>query len=202
MSLAAITPGRYLEKVPEGSFVRVGDVPGTRAAASCALSRAAKRGDLVVLRRGLYFKGKRTRYGVARPAPLDVARSILGEEGVGPAGFTAARVFGLTTQVPPVPELAVAGPVPAGMRGVLVHRRNNMRRRDLRYDEVALLEVLRAWDTVSERSWGDLVAAVEGFVRSGALRLDAVARAAKSEPSPDARNRFAELKRSLAPVAA
>lgn len=193
MSALAETPGRYLRSVPVGTFVRVEDLPGSRQAAASAASRAAARGDLVALRKGLYFKGVRTRYGMTAPAPVDVALAVLGSDGVGPAGYSAARAFGLTTQLPARPELAVAGPVPTGVPGVVLHRRNNMARRNLSYHEIALLEVLRDWQHLSEKPMTALAKAVS----SKALDLGKVERALRTERVPAARRRFEELTREL-----
>ena len=63
MTAAPSSPSAYLEAVPVGSFVRINELPGTKAAASIAASRAAQRGELVPVRRGLYFKGAPTRDG-------------------------------------------------------------------------------------------------------------------------------------------
>jgi len=145
------------------------------------------------VRKGLYFKGVATRYGVATPASVDVARAVLGDEGVGPAGYSAARAFGLTTQVPPRTELAVAGPLPAPLEDVRLHRRNNMARRRLTWFEIALLEVLRAWDTVSDKPLSDLADAVSTAVRAGKLNLASVADVLRTERSPAARDRFEAL---------
>jgi hypothetical protein len=109
------SPGAVLRSLPTGSFVRVDDLPGTRSAARNAASRAARRGELVQLRRGLYFKGTPTRYGTATPDAELVALAVLGDQGVGPTGVSAARALGLTTQLPAVPHLVTCGPVPTGL---------------------------------------------------------------------------------------
>lgn len=190
---AELSPGRYLERVPNGTFVRPESLPGTRAAASCAVSRAAKSGGLVQIRRGLYYKATPTRYGVAKPPPLEVALEVLGRKGVGPTGHSAARAFGLTTQIPATPELAVAGPLPTSVAGVRLHRRNNMMRRDLGYHEVALLELLRDWDELVEGGWSALVAAVKQGVDEKRLRLGPLERTVASEHHPKTRALFAAL---------
>ena len=60
MSPVSMSPGKHLEGVPAGSFVHVDTLPGSRGAASSAASRAHKRGDLIPIRNGLYWKGTRT----------------------------------------------------------------------------------------------------------------------------------------------
>lgn len=74
--------------------------------------------------RGLYFKGSKTRYGMARPNNLDIALEVLGKAGTGRCGFSAARNLGLSIQVPAEVELAIS-------------------RTELSYLDIAQLEVLR-----------------------------------------------------------
>lgn len=197
----AKSPGRFLDRVPAGSYVHVEALPGSRDAAKSAVSRAAARGDLVPLRRGLYYKGKRTRYGMATPPPEDVALEVLGRRGVGPTGVSAARALNLTTQLPAVPELVTTGPVPVGIPGVRVHKRNNVRRRDLSYSEIAVLEVLRDWNFTSEGGWVALVSAVREKVARNEVRLDSLREAGARERGTELRSRLVELADALEQVA-
>ncbi|BBZ50542.1 hypothetical protein MHEI_22590 [Mycobacterium heidelbergense] len=188
-----MSPGRALAEIPSGTFVRPGDLPGTPGARSSALSRAQKAGNVLRIRKGLYFKGVKTRYGMTRPMSEEVAAEILGKEGVGPSGVSAARALGLTTQVPAQPALTVAGPVPTGVPGVKISRRNNMRRRGLQYTEIALLELLRgAWETSVDGGWPALVAASDTAVRTQKIRPEKIQEAIGCEP-PAARNYYGRL---------
>ena len=194
MNTASLSPGKHLAGVPSGSFVHVDTLPGSRGAASSAASRAHKHGDLIPIRKGLYWKGTRTRYGMTRPSSEAIAVEVLGRVGVGPSGHTAARTLGLTTQLPATPALTVAGPVPTSVPGVRVSRRNNMRRRELTYTEIALLELLRgSWESVVEGGWDALVAATADATERGTLRLDHVASAVEGEHSPTARVNYARV---------
>jgi hypothetical protein len=188
------SPSKALAKVPRGRFVHVDHLPGSSAARSSAVSRAHKAGDLLPIRKGLYFKGVKTRYGMTRPSPEDIATEVLGTTGVGPTGFTAARALGLTTQVPSRPTLTVAGPVPTSVPGVRVSKRNNMLRRKLRYTEIALLELLRGdWEATVDGGWPTLVSAYDAAVQARKIRPALVADAIKSERSPAARRNFVML---------
>ncbi|MCW2542282.1 MAG: hypothetical protein JWN95_4007 [Frankiales bacterium] len=167
---------------------------------SSSYSRIAgkRRGDLVAVRKGLYFKGVKTRYGMTRPSSEAIAVEVLGTLGVGPTGHSAARALGITTQVPAKPSLTVAGPVPTSVPGVTVSKRNNMRRRELYYLEIALLELLRAdWESTVEGGWPVLVSAAAGAIRDGKVRPSAVAEALATEHSPAARANFARLTTDL-----
>lgn len=186
-------PGKFLEKLPVGSYVHVDQLPGTANAAKSAACRAAARGDIVLLRRGLYYKGKRTRYGVLTPPAEEVALEVLGRKGVGPTGVSAARALNLTTQLPAVPELATWRSVPTGVRGVLVHKRNNVARRELNYAEIAVLEILRDWNLTTETTWDGVVAAVRERVEGRQVRLNRLVAAAVGEPKPTVRARMRDL---------
>jgi hypothetical protein len=190
---SVLPPGRYLEKLPTGSYVHVDRLPGSSSAARSAASRAAKKGDLVKLRRGLYYKGKRTRYGVLTPPAEDIALEVLGRTGVGPSGVSAARALNLTTQVPAEAELVTSGPVPEEIRGVRVHKRNNADRRDLNYAEIAVLEVLRDWTFTTESTWDGIVAAVKDRIEGREVRPDKLAKVGRSEPWPAVRERLRDL---------
>ena len=193
------SPGQFLKKLPVGSYVHVDRMPGTPNAAKSAASRAASRGDLVALRRGLYYKGKRTMYGVLTPPAEDVALEVLGRKGVGPTGVSAARVLNLTTQLPVVPELVTSGPIPTGVQGVMVHKRNNVARHDLNYSEIAVLEVLRDWHFTTETTWDGVVAAVRERVEARQVRPKKLAAAAHGERKPNVRALLRDLLAALEP---
>jgi hypothetical protein len=198
METISLSPGKHLDGVPSGSFVHVETLPGSRGAASSAASRAHKKGDLIPIRKGLYWKGTRTRYGMTRPSSEAIAVEVLGSVGVGPSSHTAARTLGLTTQIPAIPALTVAGPVPMSVPGVRVSRRNNMSRRELTYTEIAVLELLRgSWESVVEGGWDALVAATAAAAERGTVRLDHVASAVEGEHSPAARTNYARLANDL-----
>jgi len=197
-TMLAGSPGKALEAIPSGSFVRVNDLPGSPAARSCAVSRARKAGMLLPIRNGLYFKGVQTRYGMTRPPAEAAALEVLGLTGVGPTGVSAARALGLTTQVPARPALTIAGAVPTSVPGVSVSKRNNMRRRNLRYAEIALVELLRGdWELTVDGGWTSLASAVASAVARGDIDLPLVGDTINGEHSPAARENFARLTADL-----
>lgn len=195
----SITPGKALSRIASGSFVHVADLPGTAAAKSSAVSRAHKAGEILPVRKGLYYKGVKTRYGMTRPSAEEIAVEVLGKTGVGPSGYAAARALGLTSQIPSRPSFTVAGPVPTSISGVKVSRRNNMTRRKLRYAEIALLELLRGdWEATVDGGWEALVSAYGSAVRGQKIRPKALIDAIPGERSPAARRNFARLTSSVA----
>jgi len=189
---------RWVDRLSDRAFFDSGDVPGPSRAVESALSRLAAEGEIVRVRRGTYWKPPPARFGRrARPVPLEAGLHV-GGRGAGPAGVSAARVFGLTTQVPAIERVGVPGRAPEPMPGVRFSSRPYSRREhDLNPYEVALLEVLRAFDEVAERSWDELVAVVGDAVREGRIRPERVAAAVEEEHDRSARQRWNRLAEAL-----
>jgi len=186
-----VTATAFLDQIPEKTYVRVSDVPCSSTASRAALSRAARDGKLVKVARGLYYKGPKTRFGMARPSILETALEVLGSEGTGPCGYSAARAFGLTTQVPAKVDLAISGPMREGLEGVELHKRSNPARQKLSYWDIGLLELLRE-PGVIELGWSALVAASKKFVSESRIHPDLIADAVPRE-APDVRRRWGQL---------
>lgn len=197
-SSAAASVRRWVDRLPARAFFDSRDVPGPVRAVESALSRMVAAGQLMRVRKGSYWKPPETRFGRrVRPRPLDVAMHVAGP-GAGPAGVSAARIFGLTTQVPSVEAVSVAGRAPAAVKGVRFSSRSYSRREhELNPYEVALLEVLRSFHLVSERPWSDLVDAVGQAIDEGHLRPERLAAAVVDEPSRAVRERWRELANAL-----
>ena len=75
---------------------------GSRAAVDQALSRLARRGQLLRAGRGLYLRPVETRFGTRPPSVEHVVRALAGSKGevIASHGAAAANALGLTTQVP------------------------------------------------------------------------------------------------------
>lgn len=172
--LAMSTAGLVRERVdstPSRGFLAVRDVPGSRRAVETAFSRMAAEGLLVHVRRGLYWKGPRTRFGMPLPRTSELSLALAGPGG-GPAGVTAARALGLTTQVPAIDFYAVPGRIPTPPPGVkFVSRSIERRIHELTAMEVALLEVLRDWPGTVEGTWADLVSVARRLADAGEVRI-------------------------------
>lgn len=182
------------------SFLRARDLDGPRAAVESELSRLAGRGALVRVHKGLYYRPPER--GRRNPPPLEAGLAI-GGRGAGPAGVSAARLYGLTTQVPGVETVAVPGRAPAGRDAVRFVARSYARRElGLNPYEVGLLEVLRDFDRVSEEPFERLVEVVRDTVDSERIRLDRFERAAEQEWDLATRRRWHRLRERLGlPVA-
>lgn len=73
------------------------------------------------------------------------------------------------------------------------HSRRNFARLGLRYEEVALLEVLREWPAYVDRDWSDLERAVIRLRDDGRIRPNRMLKAATEEKVPALRTHVAEL---------
>jgi hypothetical protein len=175
----------------ETFFTRT-DFSGSDRAVESALSRLALSGELLRVRRGLYWKGKPTRFGMTHPTPLQVALRVAGP-GSGPSGVAAAHMLGLTTQVPSTAEVAVPGHVPEPLPGVRFRARSFDRRlRELRPLEVAVLEVLRDPGSM-EASWTTVARRLGELADRGAIRTELLCEEAADESFPAVRQLLREL---------
>ena len=190
--MTSLSPAAVIRETPERSFVFVDRLPGSSAAARKAASHAAKEGLLLPVRRGLYYRGRRTRYGIAAPPPEEVARAVLGSRGVGPAGYSAARTWGVTTQIPPVWHVATLRTVDP-IEGVAQHERKNLARADLTEKEIALLELLRSPEVYVEAGWDVLANRFRSALDNGEIDLDALRAAIPAEYNRAVRDNFARL---------
>lgn len=189
---AASTVRRQVEHARPGTFFRRRDFPGGDRAVESALSRLAANGELLRVRKGLYWRGKRTRFGMTRPSTLEIALAV-GGPGAGPCGVAAAHLLGLTTQVPATVEVAVPGRVPDPMPGVRFRSRPYARREQrLTPAEVAVLELLRD-PHAAEAAWPRVVDRIRVLIADGSVRTAALHVAATEEPRIQARERWATV---------
>ena len=85
---------------------------GSRAAVDQALSRLARKGELMRVCQGVYVRPVQTRFGPRPPAVDKVLASLsaLWGETIVPCGGIAANTLGLTTQVPVRQIFLTSGP--------------------------------------------------------------------------------------------
>lgn len=194
--MSTLSPAAAIRSAPERSFVRVSQLPGSRTAARKAASRAAETGLLLRVGAGLYYRTRETRFGLLPPRVEDVARELLGANGTGPSGHSAAHALGLTTQVPPVYHVAalrVSSDLPAGVK---VSKRGNLARTDLNELEIALLEVLRSPETLVEGGWDTLSSRARELASQAAIRAEALDTVALGERNRATRDNYALLRES------
>ena len=100
---------------------------GSRAAVDQALSRLARRGELLRVGRGLYALPVEGPFGARAPSPHKTVEALAAQRGerIASSGAMAANVLGLTTQVPVTPEYLTSGPsrtLTLGRQRVRLHR--------------------------------------------------------------------------------
>lgn len=172
-----------------GTFLRGADFDGDRHAVEVALGRLVARGEIARARKGLYWRGTKTRFGMTQPSPLAVALAVAGP-GAGPSGIAAAHILGLTTQVAAVAEVAVPGRCPEPIEGVRFRARPYSRREQrLTTTEVAVLEVLRD-PSIAEARWPEIVERVHELVADGRVRAGKIAAAVACERRVAPRHRW------------
>jgi hypothetical protein len=158
-----------------------------------ALARMVCAGELHRVRRGLYWRGRVTRFGMTPPDEISAINRIAGSSGIGPSGISAANDLGLTTQVPGRITVAIPRRAPrplAGMRFVDRSGRVGRVVHDLNWMEVAFLEVLGDWDRVVDVDEEIARQKLASLVRSGDVRVDRLRAAARSEPASLVRRLF------------
>lgn len=94
----------YAAGLPEGAPVSAKNLLhlGSRAAMDQALSRLAKRGQLIRAGRGVYLRTITSRFGTRTPSVEQVVEALATQKGeiIVSNGAAAANALGLTTQVP------------------------------------------------------------------------------------------------------
>ncbi len=172
---------------------------GNPNAVDQALADLHTSGELRRIRRGLYWRGRRTAFGMSRPSNADILEQITGlTDGIGPSGYSAALALGLSTQVPRDETFALPIRTPTGLpEGMKVVSRSARRGRleaQLLPQEVAWLEIAGSWrDHVSDQ--GEAEDRFRATIDSEAIRPDRIAAAARTEPAA-IRRTIASLLRS------
>lgn len=164
-----------------------------------ALADLHTAGELRRIRRGLYWRGRRTAFGMSRPSNADILEQVTGlTYGIGPSGYSAALALGLSTQVPRDESFALPIRTPTGLPdGMKVVSRAARRGRldaKLRPQEVAWLEIAGSWrDHVSDPSEAER--RFRSAINSASIRPERLATAARTEP-PDVKRTITSLLRS------
>lgn len=171
-------------------------LPGAPSTVQHLLADLTKSGELRHLRKGLYWRGTQTPLGMSPPPTEALAAQLAPERGSGPAGLSAANLLRLSTQIPRRAQIAVPARATRPTKTIeFVSRpaRTSRRTAGLSKTEVAVLEVLGDLST-SELSPRDTWSRLTDVIRSGVVRPDNLAKAAKTEPAT-VRVRLAELMR-------
>ena len=171
----------------------VEDFPGSPAAVNSELRRMVERGELTRVRRGVYWRGEKGRFGMTGAPQGKALRKTIGEhEAVGATGWHATNLLGLSTQVSPLEMLAVTHRRPRGFEGVkVVTRSARTGRRDARLNdlEVTFLEALEGGDRYVEVKSPVALRRFVELLGSDGIRVDRLVQASRTEP-PAVRERL------------
>jgi hypothetical protein len=168
---------------------RIEDFEGSPKAVNSELRRLVERGELQRVRRGMYWRGRKSSFGMIGVADGQALQTAVGDdEAIGATGWNATNLLGLSTQVPAVSSLAVTHRTPQGLDRVRVASRaarTGRRRARLTGLEVTLLEALEGWERYVEADAGAALA------RFGEIdvRISRLVQASTTEP-PAVRERL------------
>jgi hypothetical protein len=103
-----------IESLPKGQPFNTRELLtyGSRAVVDQTLARLTRQGKILRLARGIYTRPKYNKYvGNVMPEPLKIAeaKARTSNAMLGPTGAEAARMFGLTTQMPTQPVYFTTG---------------------------------------------------------------------------------------------
>lgn len=179
-------------------FWRPADLATSGSTTQHLLARLVDEGELRRIRRGLYWRGRRSPLGMAPPPTETLVTELAPGPGVGPAGLYAANLLRLSTQVPRRAQIAVPCRAPEGLGSIQFVARSarpaRIRAR-LNPTEVALLEVLASWESAIELPPAEAWARLLELLSAGAARAERLAQAGRTEPA-SARSRLRELLRA------
>ena len=129
---------------------------------------------------------------MTRPRPEEIAEEIFRDCGAGPAGYSAARMWEVTTQVPNAVHVATLRRV-EGLSGIKQTERRNVARARLNSREIALIELLRDPNTYVESGWTALVDKYKCAVAEKRVRSEAVREVVEAEHNACTRANFERL---------
>lgn len=163
-------------------FWRHADFEGlSPAGVATALSRLVHEGELLRVRKGVYFRSRPTVIGPSVPPASGAVASSL-RAPLHPAGLSAANLLGLSTQNPARGEYATpASDPPTALAGSRVRTRRPRARATLTAAEGALLELLRDRASTSDLPPAETAQRLQQLL-SDRERFARLARAATEEP--------------------
>lgn len=162
------------------------DFDGSPKAVNNELRRLVERGELQRIRRGVYWRGRKSRFGMHGVDEGEAVQSVVGQdEAIGATGWNATNLLGLSTQVAPTESLAVTRRVPEGLGHVKVaSRASRTGRRKARLNglEVTVLEALEGWERYVEVSPAEAVRRLGRVLRRPDMRVAKLVAASDTEP--------------------
>ncbi len=172
---------------------RIEDFEGSPSAVNNELRRMVSRGELVRVRRGVYWRGKRSRFGMTRASQGAAVQKLLGpNEAIGATGWQAAKLLGLSTQVSPVEAIAATHRSVQGLQNVrMASRVARSARREAKLNgiEVTFLEVLDGWERYVETDSATTLERLRELLDREDVHVERLVRASVTEP-PAVRERL------------
>jgi hypothetical protein len=165
---------------------RIEDFEGSPSAVNNELRRLIARGELMRVRRGVYWRGKKSRFGMIGASQGEAVQKLFGaQEAIGATGWNATNLLGLSTQVSPVEALAVTHRRPEGLHNVKVSSRaarSGRREAKLNGMEVTFLEALEGWDRYVEADGATALERFGELLEQEDIRVERLVRASHTEP--------------------
>jgi hypothetical protein len=165
---------------------RTEEFEGGHDAVQAELRRLVEAGELERLRRGVYWRGHKTRFGMTVADQVQALLEVLGKQAtIGAAGWYATSLLGLSTQVSPRQVLAMTARPPAGFDHLqLVDRSQRIGRHDARLSslEVTMLEAIEGWEKYVEAKPDRAVRRFLEMIDDGSVRVAKLVAATKTEP--------------------
>jgi hypothetical protein len=150
------------------------------------LRRLVQRGELQRVKRGVYWRGARSRFGMSAVPGVDSLRTAIGDDAaVGATGWHATNLLGLSTQVSPVETLVATHRPPEGLERLRVASRvSRAARRDAKLNsiEVTVLEALEGWDRYVEADTATALRRFTELLGRDDVRVERLVAASRTEP--------------------
>lgn len=155
----------------------------TATAVAATLSRLSKSGELRRVRRGIYYRPKKTVFGESQPNPESVVKVLLhNRKAVRTGEFNR---LGLTTQMSNTLTSASSRPVRMkGIRGIPLRfvSRPLVEQKGIRNEERTALDSLRDIAKIPDTTPAQTISRIIHLVKGGKLDFDRLARFALAEP--------------------
>ena len=170
----------------QGKYWHAGKLSGPASTIQHILTELERAGELIHLRKGLYWRGTKTPIGMSPPPSGSLTTKVAKTtNGIGPAGLSASNLLRLSTQIPKHSWIAIPNraPTPSGtIKFVSRAARTGRASAKLTPLEVALLETLEGWDRIieipMEQAWKRMCT----MLISNEIDASRLAKAARTEP--------------------
>ena len=170
----------------QGKYWHASKLTGPESTIQHILTELERDGELIHIRKGLYWRGTKTPLGMSPPPGGSLTTKVAKTtNGIGPAGLSASNMLRLSTQIPRHSWIAVPNraPTPTGtITFVSRAARTGRTSAKLTPLEVALLETLEGWDRIIEIPIDQAWKRMRTMLSSHEIDASRLAKAARTEP--------------------